>query len=345
MIRLEDTSGSAVSAAISGERHRMGSPTVGMVLTLLILADEETQSDATNAAATSAREHPMRILTMIPRPGRGPHRLDAEISVGGDDGPGEVVVMRLRGALADHAGSVAIPLLLPDTPVVAWWPGEAPDEPAHDAIGRHAQQRITDAAAAADPLAALAVRQRGYVPGDVDLAWARLTPWRSVLAAALDQAYDPIGSVTVEVERGNPSGPLLVTWLRACLQVPARMVLNEGPGVTAVRLATSSGDIAVTRPDGSLAQLSRPGVPDSTIALPRRDLTPLLTEELRRLDPDDMYHATLHELDPRLLDPTPDVVELPAPGAEPAAGGRGRRSTGRGSKGTGSRRPTTASAG
>ena len=34
MIRLEDTSGGAVSAAIAAERHRMGSPTTGMVLTL-----------------------------------------------------------------------------------------------------------------------------------------------------------------------------------------------------------------------------------------------------------------------------------------------------------------------
>jgi hypothetical protein len=29
--------------------------------------------------------------------------------VGGDDGPGEVAVLRLRGELAGHANSVAIP--------------------------------------------------------------------------------------------------------------------------------------------------------------------------------------------------------------------------------------------
>ena len=68
MIRLEDTSGGAVSAAIASERHRMGSPTTGMVLTLLVISDEEFQSDATSAGVSAARQHPMRIVTLIPRP-------------------------------------------------------------------------------------------------------------------------------------------------------------------------------------------------------------------------------------------------------------------------------------
>ena len=84
MIRLEDTSGGAVAAAIASERHRMGSSATGMVLTLLILADEESQADATAAAVGAARQHPMRIVTLVPRPGKDT-RLDAEISVGGDD--------------------------------------------------------------------------------------------------------------------------------------------------------------------------------------------------------------------------------------------------------------------
>ncbi|RXL95054.1 glucose-6-phosphate dehydrogenase, partial [Citrobacter sp. AAK_AS5] len=46
MISLEDTTGNAVAAAISAERHRMGALATGMVLTLLVLADEETQADA-----------------------------------------------------------------------------------------------------------------------------------------------------------------------------------------------------------------------------------------------------------------------------------------------------------
>ena len=296
MIRFEDTSGGAVSAAIAAERHRMGSPTTGMVLTLLIMADEDTQSDATSAAVTAARQHPMRIVTLIPRPEGKTTRLDAEIMVGGDAGPGEVAVLRLRGQLAEHANSVAVPLLLPDTPIVAYWPGVAPRVPSDDLIGRHAQRRITDTAAAADPISELQARRSGYIPGDTDLAWARITPWRSVLASIFDQEVAAVSAIVMSGEPSNPSIPLLAAWLGTALATPVEIRLDEGPGLTSVALTTPSGAIAIHRPDGRVATLSRPGVPDSTVALPRRDLAALLSEELRRLDPDDCYAHTLAAL-------------------------------------------------
>ena len=289
MIRLEDTSGGAVAAAIAAERHRMGSAATGMVLTMLILTDEEYQADATAAAVAAARQHPMRIVTLIPRHGKHEPRLDADIAVGGDDGPGEVAVLRLRGELAGHANSVAIPLLLTDTPVVAYWPVGAPDIPEDDPIGRHAQRRISDSASAEDVVRELERRSAGYRPGDTDLSWTRLTPWRSVLASILDQPTAAIMRVTVSAEGANASAILLRTWLERCLKVPVTLESSEGPGITDVCLVTADGDIRVNRSDGTTAVLSRPGVPDSRVSLPRRDLAELLAEELRRLDPDDVY--------------------------------------------------------
>ena len=293
MIRLEDTSGGAVAAAIAAERHRMGSAATGMVLTLLILTDEEYQADATAAAVAAARQHPMRIVTIIPRPGRHEARLDADIAVGGDDGPGEVAVLRLRGHLAEHANSVVIPLLLTDTPVVAYWPEGGPAIPEDDPIGRHAQRRITDAATAEDVLRELETRRDGYRPGDTDLSWTRLTPWRAVLAAIFDQPTPAVTAATVSAEESNPSSVLLATWLHRSLRVPVEQVVSDGPGITEVRLTTAEGDIRVTRTDGTTAVLSRPGAPDSRVALPRRDLAELLAEELRRLDPDEVYGEVL----------------------------------------------------
>lgn len=296
MIRLEDTSGSAVASAIAAERRRLGSPTTGMVLTLLILSDEDNASDATNAAVEAARQHPMRIITLIPRPGKVAARLDAQISVGGDQGPGEVAELRLRGELAEFANSVAVPLLLPDTPVVAFWPGECPDVPADDHIGKHAQRRITDAAGSPDPVAALRARSKGYRPGDTDLTWARLTPWRSVLASALDQDPRSIVAVQIEAEAGNPSALLLQAWLADCLGVDILLSESDGPGITAVRMTTEDGDISISRPDGVHAVLARPGAPDSPIALRRRDYSALVSEELRRLDPDEVYGRTISRM-------------------------------------------------
>lgn len=297
MIRLDDTSGGAVAAAIASERHRSGSPATGMVLTLLIMSDEEFQSDATSGAVSAAREHPMRIVTMIPRPSRQAPRLDAEIAVGGDDGPGEVAVLRLRGELADHANSVAIPLLLSDTPVVAYWPAQAPDVTADDPIGRHAQRRITDAATADDIVRELARRKAGYRPGDTDLAWTRLTPWRSALAAAMDQGNPRVIEAVVGAEPDNPSALLLQAWLSHALRVPVLLHDTPGPGITEARLITGEGDLCIARPTGDTAELTRPGMSPSRIAMPRRGIAGLLAEELRRLDPDEVYGTVLAHLD------------------------------------------------
>lgn len=271
----------------------MGSPATGMVLTMLILTDEEYASDATEAAVLSARQHPMRILTLIPRPGRGPDQIDAQVMVGGDDGPGEVAIIRLRGDRSAHANSVVIPLLLSDTPVVTWWPADPPPVPADDPIGRHAQRRITDLSTAVDVMAALAERRAGYIPGDTDLAWTRLTPWRSALASMLDLDHGDLRSASLSAEADNPSAILLASWLRECTGIPVDLRASEGPGITEAVLVTARGDLRLARPDGTVATLSRPGVPDSTIALPRRGLPELLSEELRRLDPDEVYGQAL----------------------------------------------------
>ena len=74
-------------------------------------------------------------------------------------------MLRLSGPLAGHADSVVIPFLLPDIPVVAWWPDVAPAVPAQDPLGKLAIRRITDATNGADPLAAIKSRLPGYTAG------------------------------------------------------------------------------------------------------------------------------------------------------------------------------------
>ncbi len=293
MIRLEDTTGSDISRAINEERHRMGAMATGMVMTLIVLTDEANQADATQAASFAAQEHPMRILVMIPRRGRASPRLDAEISVGGDDGPGEVALLRLRGELSQHPGSVAIPLLLTDTPVVTWWPHDAPASPYETTIGSHSQRRITSAMASTRQLVALQERIEHYHPGDTDLSWTSITGWRTLLATALDQPHGKILGAEVSGQRSHAADHLLAAWLQSRLKVPANVIATRGPGITAVRLITTTGEIAINRPDGAVAKLHRTGLPSATIALPRRTTGDLLAEELRWLDADEVYGETL----------------------------------------------------
>ncbi len=301
-LRLEGTNAGEVTKAIASERRRKGASASGMVVTLVIIADEENQADATQAAAYSAREHPCRILTVIPRPGRGEPRLDAGINVGDREGPGEMVRLRLRNSLADHPESVVLPLLLADTPVVAWWPAGHPASLAHDPIGRLATRRIVDTTAAENFEVALIERKAHLALGDTDLSWTRLTPWRAALAATLDQPYDPIVGAVIYSEP-IPAAPLVRTWLEDRLDVPVRYLESEGPAINRIILQTTSGEISISRPTGHMASVERNGVAVKELYLPRREVKDLISEELRRLDPDETYEETMHRLDPTRLVP------------------------------------------
>ncbi len=306
-IDLTDTTTGAIDHALTEARRRLGGMTLGMVLTLIIVTDEAAQYDAIRAANQAAREHPCRVLAIISRKAKADSRLDAEIRVG-EASPGETIVLRMYGPLGQHADSVVAPLLVPDVPVVTWWPDEAPEIPAKHPLGALAQRRVTDAAAAASPQAALAALAAAYQPGDTDFGWTRATPWRSLLAATFDQPHPHVTAGVVAAEAGNPTADLIAAWLSLRLGAPVSRVTSAGPGITGATFSTAEGEISITRFDGRTATLSWPGRVDRMVALHRRDTAELLAEELRRLDPDEVYAETLVH------------VDVLAPAALPAAG-------------------------
>ncbi|WEH18898.1 glucose-6-phosphate dehydrogenase assembly protein OpcA [Streptomyces sp. VNUA24] len=326
---LTDTTASKINKALVKARREIGTPAVGMVLTLVIVTDEENAYDALKSANDASREHPSRTIVVIKRVSRSPRdrtksRLDAEVRVGADAGTGDTVVLRLYGEVADHAQSVVLPLLLPDAPVVVWWPVNAPLDPARDPLGALGQRRVTDSYAAEKPIEELRTRADNYEPGDTDLAWTRITPWRSMLAAALDQVDCEVISAEVQGEQYNPSVELLAMWLADRLHVHVRRGVSSGPGLNEVRMLTSTGPIRLYRPNGGLALLTLEGQPDRAVALKRRETSELLAEELRRLDPDDTYASALRFGVDRLggaSGNTPGGAPTAAPATAPATAG------------------------
>ena len=296
MIELIDTNSAEIAAEFVRARTRAGSPAMGMVMTLIIVTDEASAHDALEAAKFASHEHPARLLGVILRDPRGPSQINAQVGMGGSF-TGEVALMRLRGEVVRHCESVVLPLLLPDSPVVVWWPTDAPDDPASDPLGRLAQRRITDAAAATrGKRTALATQCASYARGNTDLAWTRITLWRALLAAALDQQPLRITRGAVEAERISPSADLLAAWLEERLRIKVDRRTSDGPGITEVVLDTREGPIQIHREDGKLATLSSPGRPDRPVALKRREVPELLAEELRRLDEDNVYAAAIRRL-------------------------------------------------
>ncbi|MBV9088528.1 MAG: glucose-6-phosphate dehydrogenase assembly protein OpcA [Mycobacteriaceae bacterium] len=297
IVDLPHTTTNDINKRITALREEGGAITLGRVLTLVIAPDTEAQlEDSISAATWASREHPCRIIVVVAgdRLADEP-RLDAQLRVGGDAGAGEVVVLRTSGPLAAHADSVVLPFLLPDTPVVTWWPGTAPAVPAQDPLGQLANRRLTDATDTPDPLACIKSRLGGYTPGDTDLSWSRDTSWRALLASTLDQPpFEPIRSALVSGLKSEPALDIMAGWLASRIDGPVQRAVGD----LKVELVRASETITLSRPQtGHTATLSRTGRPDALVPLARRDTRECLAEDLRRLDPDEIYQEALEGID------------------------------------------------
>jgi glucose-6-phosphate dehydrogenase assembly protein OpcA len=293
IVNLPGTTTNDINKKITGLREEGGAITLSRVLTLVIsLHSDDMLEDSIEAANFASREHPCRVIVVVAgdRDAAEP-RLDAQLRVGADAGAGEVVALRLHGELADHASSVVLPFLLPDTPVVAWWPAGGPDCPARDPVGQLAVRRITNATDCAEPMAAIKGRLAGYTAGDTDLAWPRITYWRALLTAALDQPpFEPVISALVSGLRDEPSLDVLAGWLANRIDGPVQRAVGD----LKVELIRSSETITLRRPQtGVTATISRTAKPDSLIPLARREAKECLAEDLRRLDADEIYFQAL----------------------------------------------------
>jgi glucose-6-phosphate dehydrogenase assembly protein OpcA len=294
MTTLWDTTGAAVVKALAAERRTGGGVTSGLALTLVVVMEEKDTPDVEAAVSIAASRHPMRVLMVLRHNIEAPvPRLDAEVSIGGRYGPGETVVLRMYGRLALHAESVTLPLLAPDAPVVAWWYSATPEIIANDPLGVFADRRITNVIRDADPTTSLRHRATDYAPGDTDLTWTVITPWRAALASAFDTVRVRVSTVTVYGNPVDPSAQLLAGWLSDRLGIYVPVEKAEGKYISSVGVQFSDGHEVALRNDGYRLVMSRPNQLDSIAPFPSRSTGDLLAEELRRLDPDESYAEAL----------------------------------------------------
>jgi glucose-6-phosphate dehydrogenase assembly protein OpcA len=291
IVDLPNTTVSKISKSLVQIREQGGAVALGRVLTLVIQTDSKNAENAIQAANAASREHPSRIIVLIDQVEGSEPKLDAEIRVGGDAGASEVIILKPVGAAASYPQSLVTGLLLPDAPVVAWWPNSAPEKVSESPIGKIATRRITDALNQTDPKAFLGQLSKNYAPGDSDFSWTRLTLWRAQFAALLDQPpYEKVSSIEVIGDLENPSVLLLGAWLRQQLGCPVSMVHREDSiGVKAVylvRLVREDSSIEILRDQSNIAVLSQTNQPPKELSLPVRSLRDCLAEDLRRLDPD-----------------------------------------------------------
>ncbi|MBT1181392.1 glucose-6-phosphate dehydrogenase assembly protein OpcA [Bifidobacterium sp. CP2] len=322
IIDMPDTRTREIAHKIDELHEERGESATGRVLTLLIATQDDDLEHALEVANAASREHPCRVIAIVPDTSRrdgdaddvkamektdnpaidltdGPaeSNLDAQVRFGADAGAGEIIILRPRNGLIDHPDTLVIPLLVPDVPVVAWWPTTPPSNPAKDLMGAMARSRITDALRSNNPEATIERLRRSWTPEDIDLSWTRLTVWRAMLASMLDQPpHLPITAAKVTGPRDFLPMDMLCAWLRLKLGVTVDVeYVDDAEAVTGVYLTREDGVVSLERPHEDQALISMPGQTPQAISVPVRTIEDCLTEELRRIDPDEVYGEVINE--------------------------------------------------
>jgi glucose-6-phosphate dehydrogenase assembly protein OpcA len=149
----------------------------------------------------------------------------------------ELIMLRAKPCAYEKLRSVVVPLIVPDLPIFLWWRSPLSDDSSHafrerelfDGLAKLANRVIIDSAHLADPVAQLhrlaeSIKTRRAHAAFSDLAWARLTTWRQLLAQFFDgptlSFVDRVTEVIVEYAAKNvmPPEPLLLAgWLASRL--------------------------------------------------------------------------------------------------------------------------------
>jgi Glucose-6-phosphate dehydrogenase subunit len=190
------------------------------VMTHIAWVPEEWVEAAEDVLAGLAERHPSRTIVLFPQSGEG--GLEGEVSVE-SFGAGEnrsvctdTIRIHLHGTSAEHPGSVVEPLLITDLPVFLRWRGvPAFGDSAFEELVDVVDRLIVDSTEWPDlprPYAQIAqVFDRVTVS---DIAWARTSRWRSMLASL----WPAIAKVErIKVTGTEAQAQLLAGWLRSRL--------------------------------------------------------------------------------------------------------------------------------
>ena len=201
-----------------------GSPNLRTsVMTHLAWVPEEWLDKARAALSGMAERHPSRTILLVPDPDSGRDRVDAAVTVENYVLPGvdrtvctEVVELRLHGMRAKAPASVVLPLLVSDLPVFLRWRGEPPwGAPELDQLVGVVDRLIVDSTEWDDlPFPYRHLAQLFPRTAVSDIAWARTSRWRPLLASL----WPGIADVRAIRVRGTAAQAWLICgWLRSRL--------------------------------------------------------------------------------------------------------------------------------
>ncbi len=196
---------------------------------IVYVADEVSAEETTQRVIESTVDRPGRVIVIDAERGRD-KPLDAWVTtycrkVDQYQICGEMITLTVGTAHQDEVHSTVVSLLAPDLPVYLWWMGSPnPTDQLLAHLAPEAIRILVDSETFPDPVAGLknlAQLAQHFRVGD--LAWARLTTWRRLIAQVWDapecrEALRRLRSLKVtyaaeaSAERGAKS-LLLIGWL------------------------------------------------------------------------------------------------------------------------------------
>jgi len=170
------------------------------VLNLVVYAiTEDCEERAAAAIEHLAGTHPSRAIIIVPGRSNDEPSIDARLSIKSHGAYAEFrqvcseqIALTVHGPASQHMASIVEPLLAPDLPVFLWWPGETPfHHHVYPQLRGLADRFIVDSSDFEKPEVDLvtmahAVRVAGKACAFSDFNWARLEPWRNIIAQFFD---------------------------------------------------------------------------------------------------------------------------------------------------------------
>lgn len=228
-------------------------------LVICVNGDEELDF-ATKVVASITYSYPSRSIVLVRKPDEPTAPITAFISAHcqlptstGKKVCCEQITVVGKGESVSGLWSLVLPLLVPDLPVMLWWPHEPTlDGPIFTRLVPTADRLIIDSRTFARPTQSFA-RLAQLSQGDYkdtafsDLSWSRLTPWRNTLAQIFDDPklrpfLGQISKVNIDYEAPKDNAQpnfsealLLIGWLSSQIGwQPAFNLRKKGPNATLI---------------------------------------------------------------------------------------------------------------
>jgi glucose-6-phosphate dehydrogenase assembly protein OpcA len=177
-------------------QHAAAEARASVLNLIAVVSDEPELGAVSHVLDRLSVTNPSRTLILLAQHTREADKLEASVSAqerteSGHRVATERVILHAHGEPARHLASLATPLLIPDLPVILWWPGRPQfDNPLFDDLCELADRLLVDTDEGfddADLTRLLEVARRQKARAFIgDLNWTRLMAWRHVAAQFFD---------------------------------------------------------------------------------------------------------------------------------------------------------------